>query len=622
MKTKASAISQFPRYETLLLTILAVVVILIYVPTLTTPFIFDDINNIRDNPHIRVPSLDLKNLARAGFQSPVNTRPVANISFALNYYLHGYNLVGFHVANILIHLATGLFLYALAKATLLTPALRTQYDQYIWIPFFTAFIWIVHPVQTQSVAYLVQRMNSLAAMFYVLSMLCYVQFRMAADRRNKLLWLGGCFLAGLLAFGSKEISATLPVFILLYEWYFFQELNLKWGRRQWLMLAGSGLLFILISLFYFQNDPLTRILASYHHRDFTLVERVLTQFRVVVFYISLLLWPQPSRLNLDHDFALSYSLFNPMTTLFSLMIILALLVLAIVTARRNPLLSYGILWFFGNLVIESSVIGLELVFEHRTYLPSMMVIFAAVALFFRYLNPGKRGVIGLCIVGTLFTAWTLERNRIWTDEITLYRDCVEKSPAKARPYNNLGAALIHQGRLQEAIEHLQAALKIEPDYADAHYNLGSAFARLGDLEKGIYHFNETLRLEPKNLKALNNLGVALVLQGRVNEAIKHLEAALKIKPSDADLHNNLGFALMDQGELDAAVEHLSRALALDPRHLGAYNNLGLVLKRRGQLEESRQQFSRALEINPNYDEARRNLEEVEQLIRNTATHSG
>jgi tetratricopeptide (TPR) repeat protein len=311
-----------------------------------------------------------------------------------------------------------------------------------------------------------------------------------------------------------------------------------------------------------------------------------------------------------------------MTTLFSLVIILSLLVLAIVTARRNPLLSYGILWFFGNLVIESSVIGLELVFEHRTYLPSMMVIFAAVALFFRYLNPGKLGVIGLCIVGTLFTAWTLERNRIWTDEITLYRDCVEKSPAKARPYNNLGAALIHQGRLQEAIEYLQAALKIEPDYADAHYNLGSAFARLGDLEKGIYHFNETLRLDPKNLKALNNLGVALVLQGRVNEGIKHLEAALKIKPSDADLHNNLGFALMDQGELDAAVEHLSRALALDPRHLGAYNNLGLVLKRRGQLEESRQQFSRALEINPNYDEARRNLEEVEQLIRNTATHSG
>ena len=601
MKISASAISQSPRYEILLLTILAVVVILIYTPTLTTPYIFDDTNNIRDNPHIRIPSLNLKNLAWAAFHSPLKTRPVANISFALNYYFHGHNLVGYHAVNILIHLATGFFLYALVKATLLTPALHAQYGKFVWIPFFTAFIWVVHPLQTQSVAYLVQRMNSLAAMFYVLSMLSYVKFRLAVDRRNKWLWFGGCLLAGLLAFGSKEISATLPVFILLYEWYFFQKLDLQWDRRQWLLLAGSGLLFILISLFYFENDPLTRILSGYNHRDFTLGQRVLTQSRVVISYISLLLWPQPSRLNLDHDFALSYSLLNPVTTLFSLVIIIALMAVAILAARRNPLLSFGILWFFGNLVIESSVIGLELVFEHRNYLPSMLVVFTAVALFFRYLNPGKWGLIVLCVVGTLFTAWTLERNQVWTDEITLYEDCVEKSPAKARPHNNLGAALISQGRLQDAIEQLQAALKIKPDYADAHYNLGFVFARLGELEKGIHHFKETLRLEPKNLKALNNLGVALLLQNRGREAIKYLEAALKIKPADADLHNNLGFALMDQGELDAAAEHLSRALALDPRHLGAYNNLGLVLKRRGQFEAARRQFSNAVAINPNSD---------------------
>ena len=199
-----------PKRETLLLSLLAIVVILIYADTLTTPFIFDDLNNIRNNPHIRIPALSFENLAWAGFNSPEGRRPVANISFALNYYFNGLNLVGYHVVNILVHLACGIFLYFLAQATLQTPALRWRYEKFGWIPFFTAFIWLVHPLQTQSVTYLVQRMNSLAAMFYVLSMLLYVKFRMTAGRRAKWMYLGGCILAGILAFGTKEITATLP----------------------------------------------------------------------------------------------------------------------------------------------------------------------------------------------------------------------------------------------------------------------------------------------------------------------------------------------------------------------------------------------------------------------------
>ena len=135
-KKRFSSISQSPKFEVLLLALLVIVVILIYADTLTTPFIFDDINNIRDNPHIRVPFLSLKNLAWAGFQSPETNRPIANISFALNYYFHGYNLVGFHLVNILIHIASGIFLYLLIKATLTTPTLRARYEKFGWIPFF------------------------------------------------------------------------------------------------------------------------------------------------------------------------------------------------------------------------------------------------------------------------------------------------------------------------------------------------------------------------------------------------------------------------------------------------------------------------------------------------------
>ncbi len=358
-----------PQRETLLLSLLAIVVILIYADTLTTPFIFDDLNNISNNPHIRVPALSFENLAWAGFKSQETRRPVANISFALNYYFNGYNLVGYHVVNILIHLSCGILLYFLAKATLQTPALRSRYEKFGWIPFLAVFIWLVHPLQTQSVAYIVQRMNSMAAMFYVLAMLFYVKFRMSRGSRLKWMLLAGCVISAILAFGTKEITATLPLFIILYEWYFFQELSAQWVRRNFLLLGGVFLLFMIIALVYLDYDPIARILRGYGHRDFTPLQRVLTQSRVVIFYISLMLWPNPARLNLDHDFALSYSLLNPATTLISITVIIALIAVAILIARREPLFSFSIIWFLGNLVIESSVTGWSLYSSIATIYP-------------------------------------------------------------------------------------------------------------------------------------------------------------------------------------------------------------------------------------------------------------
>jgi len=580
-KKPDSPVNSSPKFETLLLSLLAIVVILIYADTLTAPFIFDDIHNIRDNPHIRLTSLSLKNLARAGFQSPDSRRPVANISFALNYYFNGFNLVGFHLVNIMIHLAGGFFLYFFAKATLKTPGLRCRSEKYGWVPFFTTFLWMVHPLQTQSVAYLVQRMNSLAAMFYILSMLLYVKFRLETATRSKWLPFTGCVLAGVLAVATKQIAVTLPIFIILYEWYFFQGLSLKWGRQHFMVLGGILLLLIIISLIYLDYDPVVRILSAYKHRDFTLPQRVLTQFRIVVFYVSLLLWPQPSRLNLDHEFALSYSLTDPVTTLISMVVIMALIALAILKAEREPLLSYGILWFFGNLAIESSVIGLELVFEHRNYLPSMFIILAMVALVFQYVKPTWTGIIFLCVAGILFTVWTFERNRVWMDELSLYRDCAEKSPAKARPHNNYGAILMRRGFLPAAIDEFRAALRIKPDYADAHYNLGNALVKQGNLTNGIYHFSEALGLQPGNVKALNNMAATLVFLERYPEAIENFKKALKINPTDPDLHRNLA----------------------------------LVMKKQGDLEGARQHFSRTLEINPANETARRNLEEIESRLR-------
>jgi tetratricopeptide (TPR) repeat protein len=595
-------------YGAWLLVLLAVPVIFIYADTLTSPFIFDDRNNIEENPHIRISQITLKGLATAAFDSPLQKRPVAYISFALNYYLHGYNVVGFRLLNIIIHVISGILLYFFIQATFRTPALQSDDTHAKWISFFAAAIWLVHPLQTQSVSYIVQRMNSLAAMFYILSFLLYVHFRMNPQKRSKGWLLSGCILAGILALGSKQNAASLPFFIILYEWYFFRNLNLKWLKGHIPGLAGFLLLLAIIALIYLGADPLDKILAAYEIRNFTPIQRILTELRVVIFYISLFLWPHPSRLNLDHDFALSYSLTDPITTLFSMLAIAVLMALAVITAKNQRLISFCILWFLGNLVIESSIFALEIVFEHRLYLPTMMCSLIIVLLVYRWAKPKWLKTVIVCALAIVGCAWTYERNQVWRDRITIWEDCVKKSPQKARPYNNLGAALADEGHYDEALAHYHKALEINPYYPNAYANLGFILAKQGKVEEGITQLFKALQIKPNDYETLSNLGVALLMQNRYAEAAKYLSKALEINPHFAKAHNNLGVVLRRQNRFQESMDHLRSALQLDPDYAEAYNNLGVTLASQGRYQEAIEQFSAALEINPGYAKARQNLE--------------
>jgi tetratricopeptide (TPR) repeat protein len=597
-----------PKFETPLLVLLAVAVIFIYAETLSGPFIFDDRNNIRDNPHIRISQITWSSLTSAAVDSPSHHRPVANISFALNYYMHGYNVVGFHAVNIIIHIVTGILLYFLVQTTFRTPALQSRYERYKWISFFCAAIWLFHPLQTQSVSYIVQRMNSLAAMFYILSFLCYAQLRLHPQGRRKWALLSGCILAGILALGTKENAATLPLFLLLYEWYFFRNLSLKWLKEHLALLAGMLLLTAIVALVFLGVHPLDKIWAGYAFRNFTPAQRLLTEMRVVIFYISLFFWPHPSRLNLDHDFALSHSLTDPITTLFSMLAIVVLLVLAVVTAKNQRLISFGILWFLGNLVIESSIFGLEIIFEHRLYLPSMMFSLVVVVLVYRWVRPAWLKPLILCTLTIVAALWTYERNEVWGDRIAIWQDCIKKSPHKARPYNNLGAALADAGQYDKAIEQYHKALQINPYYPNAYTNLGFALAKQGKVEQSITQFLKALELKPRDYETLSNLGVALLMQNRQAEAIEYLSEAVALNPYFAKAHNNLGVALNRLGRAQDAIDQYSIALQLDPDYAEAYNNLGVALANQGRFDEAIEQFSAALKIYPGYANARQNLE--------------
>ncbi|MCP4693868.1 MAG: hypothetical protein GY859_37885, partial [Desulfobacterales bacterium] len=204
--------------------------------------------------------------------------------------------------------------------------------------FFTALIWLVHPIQTQSVSYIVQRMNSMAAMFYLLSILLYAKGRTAQTRGGAApgrgvmhpgVFFAGAFCAWMLAMGSKEIAASLPFVVLLYEWFFFQDLDPRRLKRGLPLLVGALALLLFALVMYMGAHPFEKIASGYALREFTLDQRVLTEFRVVIFYISLLIFPHPSRLNLDHDFPLSYSLFDPASTALAIGAVLGLIGLAV-----------------------------------------------------------------------------------------------------------------------------------------------------------------------------------------------------------------------------------------------------------------------------------------------------
>jgi Flp pilus assembly protein TadD len=558
--------------------------------------------------------ISVDTVLEAAFDSPLPHRPFSNIGFALNYYLHGENVVGYHAVNIVIHLLATIFFFSLVKVTLTTRPFSLEPKTISIIALLSAFLWSINPIQTQSVSYIVQRMNSQASMFFVLSMLLYARARLSTPGAKSKTLLVGSLLSGILAIGSKEMAATLPFFILCYEWYFLQDLDRGFAKRKAVFIVAAFLLMAATALYFLGGSPVERILAGYNFRDFTPVQRLLTQPRVVLFYLSLFFFPHPNRLNLDHDFTLSFSYLDPPSTTLSLILILALCVAAVLLAKRHRLLSFGILWFLGNLVIESSVIGLEIIFEHRLYLPSMFLVVALVHVLITRVKPSWFAAAVLVSAGIVCTLWTYQRNQVWADPELFWKDAIGKSPDKPRAYNNLGTVLIKKEQYQAAADAFRAAILRNPRTPKPNYNLASALVRMGRLDEAADQLEITLRRAPANYLAHNNLALIRLRQRRFEDAEKHLRSAIQIKPDYDNAYNNLGVLMRRQGKLEEAIPYFKIAIALDPGYAEAHNNLGYTLKMEGKLALAIAHFEKALDLAPGYQIAQKNLEETKAAL--------
>ena len=565
-----------------------------YSNTFNAAWQFDDRPNIINNDYLHLKDLKPASLIQTLYTNPTDPsipgaklyRPVSFLTFALNWYFGQDNVIGYHMTNLLIHFLTSVFLYLTILNLLEAPNLGRQFahNNHV-IAFISAVLWSLNPIQTQAVTYIVQRMASLAAMFYILSMYWYIKGRMSTSSIRRILLLLGCALSFLMGLGSKENAAMLPAALILIEMAFFQKIN--WRPKKSLLLAGSAIVGVCVFfrvIWHYMPDDLISLFNGYSVRPFTLAERLLTEPRIVLYYLSQIFFPIPGRLSIEHDVVISTSLFHPWTTLPAILLTVLLIGLGFCQIRRRPIIALAILFFFLNHIIESTVLPLELFFEHRNYLPSMF-LFLPIAIglkrLYEHFSTNKQPLrhrvltvfVLLMVIG--LGAATYTRNLAWATELSLWRDAMNKAPQSARPLTNIAWQMAYG-----------------PD----------ACASLYDEALELYEKARSLSgQKPRSFSEsiiMNNMAGIYFKQGKSQKAIDLLENALIISPDYDRGRYHLAKILIENGKWHAASENIEYLLAKDTAHEKYLDLNRLLLLHQKQYDAASRYLHKSLSFNP------------------------
>jgi len=564
-------------------------------------FVFDDIQHIVQNPRIRQPWRPWEVITHS-------SRPVVDLSLAVNDAIGGLDPWGYHVFNLGVHILAALTLYGVARRTLVSETLRSRFGGAA--PFLAgaiSLIWLVHPLQTESVTYTIQRGESLMGLFFLLTLYCVIR---SSGSSRRVWWETGAVVSCALAMGCKPVAASAPVVALLYERAFLAGSWREISPRRWKMHAGLAATWLLLALLLANGPQEWKGSAGFDYAKITPVQYALTQPGVILRYLRLAFWPRP--LCLDYAWPAARTAAGAWPGLIA---VGGLLVVTAWAWRRKPALGFPGAWFFIILAPTSSFIPIaDPAFEHRMYLPLAAVVAVVVLGAFeigKRLFQREQGVVLGCVasgsVVALLTFLTIQRNRDYTSALTIWQDTVEKRPNNPLAHRNLGTALEHAGRIEEAIAQYEQALRLQPDDAEAHYNLGNALAKLGRTPEAIAQYEQALRIKPDLAMVHSNLGATLIGQGRVQEGIGHYEQALRINPNLAITQNNLGLVLDQLGRLAEAIGHYEQALRIQPGYAEAHYNLGNALEKLGRTPAAIAHYEQALRIKPDFVQARNAL---------------
>ena len=601
--------------------VLACLGLLIYSNTFQSSFHFDDVTSIVKNPAIR----DLGNIRAIWDFWP--TRFVTYLTIAVNYAKNQEQVFAYHVFNLAVHLGSSLLVWWFVLLTLSTPAFKDSpiVSHARLMSFFVALIFVAHPLQTQSVTYIIQRTTSLAAMFYLASLCLYARSRLfeERDRGRRRLCYAGSLMAAVAAMFTKEMTITLPVMILFYEFCFLK------GRKG---VNGKSLIPFFATLVLI---PATMFLTG--SVDFLQMRRVaegsilispgqylLTQFHVLVTYLRLFVLPFGQ--NFDYDYPVAESLMQP-SVLASLAVLILLVFLAVRLFRKYRIMSFAIFFFFLALSPESSTIPIrDVIFEHRLYLPMVgFGLFLVTGLYYllrgRYVN----AMVGILLILVLFYGvLTYRRNFVWKDNFTLWEDVIAKSPRKARSYNDRGIAYVLRGDYKAALADYSRAVEVSLDrraagepnlgpgrkpeplkpilfdraLAAAYFNRGFLYIKMADFDQAIADFGKLIANNPQQPSVHYYRALAHAKKGDYDKAIADLSAEIQMDPEAGEAYMQRGMLHRQRSDLRAALADFNKVIALNPRYATAYNNRGAVYFEAGDFRGALADYSKAIEINP------------------------
>ncbi len=593
--------------------VIAAAGVVAYFNTLRNPFVFDDLPRIARSPHVRHLWPPAEVLAET-------SRPLVQLTFALNYAISGLDVWSYHVFNLAVHVLAGLVLFALVRRTLRLPALGPELHRRAHgLSLAATLIWLVHPLQTASVTYVVQRSESLAGLLYLTTL--YAVLRGAASGRPAVWYALGIAACALGVF-CKQVIITAPLMVLLFDLMFLAE---GWGelwRKRWPLYAGllGSLALVPIAL---ANGPLDWRSSAGLLAGVSPAEYARSQPGVVVHYMRLALWP----VGLVFDYGW------PVASRAGAVVAPAMVLAAIGGATawgivRGQRWVFLVLWWFVILLPTSSVFPIaDLAFEHRVYLSLAAVgagaVIAAAAFLERVRQPlglstaagGRVAAVLLVTLLVTLTVLTIQRNRDFGSALRLWSDTVRKRPENPRARVNLGLALMAEGRPLEAEPHLKSAVRLRPNDAIACLTYGYYLSMAGRNAESLPYLRQAVAQAPENGEAHFTFGAILLAEGEVDSAYAQLSAAARLEPDRPATHYNLGRILEQRGDVAGAIARYREAIRLAPEYGLAHASLGLALERAGRLQEASAELRTALRWMPQRADLTERLEAIERQLR-------
>lgn len=569
---------------------------LIYSNSFDCAFQFDDKHNILDNDAIR----SLSNFKQMWDIN--HSRFLAFYSFAINFHYGQYNVWGYHFVNMLIHVINATLVFWIVRLLFKSPTLKNHSlaQHQSSIALVTALLFVSHPLATGAVTYIVQRMASMVAMFYFLSIVFYLKGRLNTGK-SIYAYFAGALTSFLLAILTKENAYTIPFAIVLMELFFFstKKISINFSNKKIivsLLAIIAFIIFIITSFSLSIFNPLPP--STFNTTTITSSNYFFTQLSVIVKYIQLLI--APINQNLDYDFPIANSIMEG-TALISGIFLLSLVGLAIYLYNKNRILSFGIFWFFLTLSIESSIIPIsDVIFEHRTYIPSFGYFLIITCLIYQFLYQKNKSLTTLLFVFLIGSNTVLasQRNKVWKDDISLWSDANSKSPNKARPLINLGYAY---GKLQQwdkAISTFNKVNEVEPNYhAAAYYNLGIAYWAIGDKEKSMENYSFAIKVDTNYTDAYYGRGVCYYYLNEQDKALADYSKAISILPRP-ELFYNRGMLYANKKMYTEAIDDYSKAISSSPENANLYYNRGISYGNNNQWEKAAEDFSMTLQLEP------------------------